>query len=483
MLFPTIEFGVFFVVILIYSWGIRKSEFAWKLFILGASYYFYGNWDVRFLGLIIFVSITNYLSSVLLYKSKDRLSRKLYLWMGICISLGVLGYFKYYNFFVDNFSLLFGLLFEKNGISPLEIVLPVGISFFTFQAISYLVDVYREEVIPDISIIGFINFLSYIAFFPQLVAGPIVRSTVFLPQFKSNYTNNIKNYNIGIFLILSGLIKKLIISTYLQTHIVDSVLNAPLNYAPVDVILAIYGFSVQIFCDFSGYSDIAIGVAFLLGFEFPENFNSPYKALNIQDFWRRWHISLSTWLRDYLYIPLGGNRKGETRTNINIVITMLLGGLWHGASISFIIWGGLHGIGILFHRIWMTYRDRIQKIVKYKNTKIGKNILKVISTIITFNFVSFAWIFFYHREFETAFSVIKSIFNISKKTEGINLYVLLYIIVGISLNYLEIPIKNLYIVVQNIFPGYLQFISNATIFLLIVQMSPDIVPPFIYFKF
>ena len=497
MLFPTIDFAIFFIIIvLVLSWLLRPYEIPWKLFLLAASYFFYGSWDARFLILIIFVTLVNYTMAIQISRSDKTSERNLYLFIALAASLGVLGFFKYYNFFREPLNFLINNVSKGYEIPFIEIILPVGISFFTFQAMSYTIDVYRKRVEVDMSPVGMLDFFVYIAFFPQLVAGPIVRARTFIPQLRDRLVKTVEDNHLAFSLILGGLFKKVVLSSYLQNHIVDKVLQTPLNHSPLEILLAIYAFSVQIYCDLSGYSDIAIGVALLMGFRFPDNFNSPYRAVSITDFWRRWHITLSSWLRDYLYIPLGGNRRGRGRTYINLMLTMLLGGLWHGASLSFVVWGGLHGIGLAVHKVWSEFKEKHN--INFSDSQFYSGISRVVSIIVTFHFVSFLWVFFYHKDFSNAIAVFEGLVNFGKTTPAIELYIILAIALGLSLHFIGDAISNVYIKIQRYFSsgfpfsyhtvtrffgGSVQVINNTIIMIIIIKMSPDIVPPFIYFQF
>ncbi len=448
----------------------------WKLFLLAASYFFYGCWDEKYLLLILFISVSTYVFSFLIVPGKKSFNRKLFLTISLLICLVNLGFFKYYDFFREPFN---NFLFAgSEGLPLLDIVLPVGISFFTFQAISYLIDVYRGEVTPESGHIGLLNYLVYIAFFPQLVAGPIVRAKVFLPQFKPGYIKAIPNMNLAVFLIMGGLFKKLILSTYLQTELVEGVMQNPLEHSSLEVLMAIYGYSVQIYCDFSGYSDIAIGTALLLGFRFPDNFNNPYRAVNIQDFWRRWHITLSTWLRDYLYIPLGGNRNGIIAMYGNLMITMLIGGLWHGASLSFVFWGGLHGLALVLNKIWQALKERF-------NLGSKKNRwTRFLAIFTTFHFVTFLWVPFYHHDIDKVKEVFNALANnLLEAPTDINLFIIIAIILGIAIHFIGDIIEDLYLSMQKFVPYMVQVPINAAILITIVKIGPKTVPPFIYFQF
>ena len=368
MLFPTFTFAAFFAVVLPVSWALRRFPQPWKLFVLGASYWFYAAWDRRFVLLLVAMTLVNAAAARMNRRFDHPVARRAAVAVGVIFDLGVLAFFKYYGFFTQSLESSFGIS------SPaLSIVLPIGISFFTFQAISYVVDVHRGDSDPA----PLLDFAVYLSFFPQLVAGPIVRPKEFLPQMR--FPRRTRRSSTGArrreladpvqlelwsdrgldrielgraaLLIGRGMFKKVVVADFLAGAIVDEAFASPGSYGAVDVLFGVYGYAVQIYADFSGYTDMAIGVALLMGFRFPQNFDRPYAAVSIQDFWRRWHMTLSRWLRDYLYIPLGGNRRGRVRTYINLLVTMGLGGLWHGAAGVFIVWGLYHGAGLAAERL------------------------------------------------------------------------------------------------------------------------------------
>ncbi len=359
---------------------------------LFSLYFYYKSSGIYFL-ILIASTLIDYSLANLIFYSKEK-SRKLFvLVVSLIVNLGLLGYFKYTNFIHELFSLGAGLPFE-----PLDIFLPVGVSFFTFQSLSYTIDIYRGTLKPVENILDYAFFVS---FFPQLVAGPIVRAADFIPQiYKPTFVSK-EMFGRGIYLICTGLFKKAIISNYISLNFVDRIFDAPTLYTGLENLFAVYGYALQIYCDFSGYSDMAIGIALLLGFEFCLNFDSPYQSKNITEFWRRWHMSLSTWLKDYLYISLGGNRKGKLRTYFNLFITMVLGGLWHGAAFRFIVWGALHGIGLAVHKFFTGWNSKI--IVK------ENFLINLLSLLVTFHFVCFCWIFFRATTMENAWEVIVQI--------------------------------------------------------------------------
>ena len=342
MLFPTVEFAIFFPIVLVISWALMTRQALWKVFILAASYVFYAAADPRFCLLLAAITIVSQLSVHFIHRSDDERTRKLIMAGGVAFDLGILAVFKYYGFFVADV----GDVLDATGLGMplplLTIALPVGVSFFSFQAVTYVVDTYRRQTEPA----SLMDAAIYLSFFPHLVAGPIVRASEFLPQLKAPRNPNRVAVGAGLTLVALGLVKKLMIADYLARELVDPVFAVPQAFAAPDALLAAYGYAAQIYCDFSGYTDMAIGLALMLGFVFPQNFNSPYRATGFRDFWRRWHMTLSRFLRDYLYIPLGGSRKGRIRTYVNLMITMTLGGLWHGASWNFVAWGAYQGTGL-----------------------------------------------------------------------------------------------------------------------------------------
>ena len=348
MIFPTIEFAAFFLVVFTLSWLLMPHQRVWKPFILAASYFFYGYADVRFTLLLAASTLLNQAGAIAVHRAAGQRLRKALLFTTVIGNLGLLGWFKYYGFLVDSVDSALRSVGLGAPLPFLRIALPVGISFFTFMAMSYVIDVYRREVRPT----SLINFAVYEAFFPHLVAGPIVRASEFVPQLQGPRNPREIPAARAFFLIMGGLFKKVVLAELLATHIVDPVFNSPDAHSAPEILFATYGYAVQIFCDFSAYSEMAIGFALLLGFRFPDNFNRPYTATSLGDYWHRWHMTLSRWLRDYLYIPLGGNRRGPKRTYVNLVVTMLLGGLWHGAAWTYVIWGGIHGTGLCVEHWW-----------------------------------------------------------------------------------------------------------------------------------
>ena len=490
IIFTVASFWVFFAILLLGYSLVYKKHFLRTIYLLLFSFFFYYKSSGLFFVLLVFATICDFTTGILIYRASNRWARKLLVTVSVLINLGVLSYFKYAYFYIDSINSLFGTHFEVVNYLSLwtnqvfnshfdisTIILPVGISFYTFQTISYTVDIYRRKLEPVRNIL---DFGFYVSFFPQLVAGPIVRAAEFIPQIYNKFGLSWQEFNHAYFLILNGLIKKMVISDYISINFVDRVFDNPLSYSGFENLMATYGYAIQIYCDFSGYTDIAIGVAILLGFRLPINFNSPYKAINITDFWRRWHISLSTWLRDYLYFPLGGNRKGKVRTYINLMLTMLIGGLWHGANIRFVIWGGIHGVSLAIHKLWVSI---------FPATKVKSALWKrFLAGFITFQVVCLAWIFFRASDLNQAVAMLSQVFNrfgFSSVLLAIgsqpNIYGLIFI--GFAIHWLPVTFKESY-------RG--QFINSSlavkvivtliAVFAILQIKSLDI-QPFIYFRF
>src|SRR5216110_59197 len=388
MLFPTLGFLLFFLIVAA-AMAVLGTRFAAKKTVLVvASYYFYAQWDWRFCLLLAGSSALSYIAGQLIDRASEQGRARPMLGIAVGLHLALLGAFKYFDFFVLSANELARSLGMQHELPFIEILLPVGISFFTFHGISYLTDVYRGDVEVCRNPL---DMALYMSFFPQLVAGPIVRAAYFLPQLARPSAEPIP-IGPALLLILSGLFKKVVIANYLATGLVDPVFAAPTSYGAPDLLLAIYAYAVQIYCDFSAYTDMSIALAALLGFRFPANFNQPYRAQRLREFWQRWHISLSTWLRDYLYKPLGGNRHGRLKTYRNLMITMLLGGIWHGAGWKFVMWGALHGGGLAVERMLEPWIGR----------RALSPVAKIVATLVVFHFVCFAWIFFRAEDFGMA---------------------------------------------------------------------------------
>src|SRR5664280_305430 len=489
MIFSTPAFWIFFLLVMAGYSMIYRKPFIRNFYLLIISFYFYYKSGGLFLFLLILVTIVDYTAGLLIHHSRKKTFKWLFIFLSLLSNLGILAYFKYTGFFIHAVNDLFGTGIRVNdflaAFSNLHlgtyfdinnIIIPVSISFFTFQSLSYTIDVYRGKLKPVTNIV---DFGFYVSFFPQLVAGPIVRASEFIPQLYTKFSLSKREFSHALFLISKGLIKKIIISDFIATSFIDRVFDAPSIYSGFENLLAIYGYGLQIYCDFSGYTDIAIGVALILGFRLPVNFNSPYKAASITDFWKRWHISLSQWLRDYLYISLGGNRKGKIRTYLNLMITMLLGGLWHGASLKYIIRGGLHGIGLVINKIW----DSI-----FKRPLRKRWIGRLIGVFITFQFVSFCWIFFRAPDLESVKIMLKQIFENFSPGSYMTVLpayggTLLLMSVGYIIHFLPEKTKESYRGLFIEIPLIAQLAVIFAVAILLFQMRTTEVMPFIYFRF
>lgn len=444
------------------------------LFVTIFSLYFYYKSSGMYFMLLIGTVVVDFYLTKLIDRYQTPWKRSALLTLSLITNLGMLGYFKYTNFLHEIFSGIAGIAYQ-----PFDIFLPVGVSFFTFQSLSYSIDVYRRHLKPVDHILDYAFFVS---FFPQLVAGPIVRAADFLPQLEQPTFVTKQMFGRGVFLICTGLFKKAVISNYISLNFVDRIFDAPTLYTGLENLFGVYGYALQIYCDFSGYSDMAIGLALLLGFHFNLNFDSPYQSKNITEFWRRWHMSLSTWLRDYLYISLGGNRKGKVRTYINLFLTMLLGGLWHGAAFRFILWGAFHGIALAFHKFINSFQ--LPAWDNFSKSAAGK----IINLLITFHFVCFCWIFFRVSSMETGWEMISQIthhFNPQIFFDFVAGYkgVLFLMATGYILHFIPSSVeKTAETYVTNLSLAGKAVILVAVI-VLVVQTKSAGIQPFIYFQF
>src|SRR5680860_1480877 len=405
MLFNSLDFAIFIpIVFLLYWFVFQKNLRIQNFLIVVASYFFYGWWDWRFLALIAFSTLVDYSVGWALANEHRHTRRIVLLWISIIVNLGFLGFFKYYNFFLDNFVSAFSFFGKEINANSLNIILPVGISFYTFQTLSYTIDVYRKKLEPTKDLVAFSAFVS---FFPQLVAGPIERATHLLPQFYRKRTFNYAKAVDGMRQILWGLFKKIVIADNCAEY-ANEIFNNSGEYSGSTLLLGALFFTFQIYGDFSGYSDIAIGTSRLFGFNLMRNFSFPYFSRDIAEFWRRWHISLSTWFRDYLYIPLGGSRGGTWMKIRNTLIVFILSGLWHGANWTFVIWGGLHALFFLPLLLGDQNRKHLNQVAE---NKILPSFRELLQMLFTFGLTSFAWIFFRADSLVDAINFIKRIFT------------------------------------------------------------------------
>ncbi len=410
MLFNSIDFAIFLPIVFLLYWLLsNKGLRIQNALIVLVSYVFYGWWDWRFLSLILFSSAVDYIVGLMLLEEKNETKRKLLLWTSIIVNLGFLGFFKYYNFFLDNFITAFSLLGTEIKSSSLNIILPVGISFYTFQTLSYSIDVYKRKLEPAKD---FIAFAAFVSFFPQLVAGPIERATHLLPQFNKRRFFDYAKAADGMRQILWGLFKKVVIADN-SAEFANHIFNNSDQYSGSTLVVGAIFFAFQIYGDFSGYSDIAIGTARLFGFDLKQNFNFPYFSRDIGEFWRRWHISLSTWFRDYLYIPLGGSRGSEWMKIRNIFIIFIVSGFWHGANWTFIAWGALNALYFLPLMLTKNNRSNLDVVAQGKLLPSINELLLMLST---FAITTIAWIFFRANSLSHAFEYISEIFSASTFT-------------------------------------------------------------------
>jgi D-alanyl-lipoteichoic acid acyltransferase DltB (MBOAT superfamily) len=463
MVFPSIEFAIFLPLVLAISWALMPHPRLWKPFILVASYVFYAAASPRYCILLAGVTLANQAGAVLVQRARDERSRRRLVAAMVAVDLGALGVFKYYGFFVDEFGTFLNGIGLGMPLPLLTIALPIGLSFIIFQAISYVVDVKRGLLEPAQTL----DFAIYLSFFPHIVAGPIVRAREFLPQLRTPRDPRDVAVGAGVVLIMLGLVKKVALADYLAREVVDPVFGVPQAYAAPDVALAAYAYAAQIYCDFSGYTDIAIGVALLTGFVFPQNFRAPYRATSFRDFWRRWHITLSRFLRDFLYIPLGGNRDGEWRTARNIMITMTLGGFWHGAAWGFVLWGAVHGTALVIER---RIAGRIPAPAWLR-------------WAIVFHVVVFAFVLFRSESLGLAGDFFAQLAQPGAATLWTPVAVLAVVaVIGFQL-LPERPLERLRVRVADFSPGALAASLAAAIAIVGATVPSEGVPPFIYFQF
>lgn len=483
LLLFTIAFGIFTL------FNFSKKKLARNAFLFVFSLFFYYKTSGLYFFILLFSTAIDFYLGLAIAKTSKRSWKKVFLSLSLLSNFGLLVFFKYAYYIVDIINYWFGLnwhvinfmhLFSNeifaSNFAINSIFLPVGISFYTFQTLSYSIDVYRGNIPASKSLLDFGFFVS---FFPQLVAGPIVRAKDFLPQIQQEYQLSRTQFGKAIYLIIIGLIKKVVISDYISVNFVDRVFEAPELYSGFSNLMAVYGYALQIYADFSGYSDIAIGLAALLGFSLPINFNSPYKALSITDFWRRWHISLSSWLRDYLYISLGGNRKGNFRTYLHLMITMLLGGLWHGAATKFIWWGGFHGLALIIHKLYTQ---------KFKWSQNPKGFYKLYAQVLTFHFVCFCWVYFRSANMD----IVKAMGNqIIYQFEGFQIFevfraywkVFALMIFGFITHFIPTTWKQKAQITFNSWPNLAKVMFLFLVVILCFQSVSSENQPFIYFQF
>lgn len=470
MLFSSGTFWALFLVFMPVYGMLRRRFWQMAVFVVAFSFFFYYKSSGIFVCLLGATSAADWLlSKAIARPGASRRVRRLCVAASLLTSLGILAYFKYANFFLWNINAMVGSNFQ-----PLDLVLPVGISFYTFQSVSYIIDVYKGRVAPTATWLEYAFFLS---FFPALVAGPIVRADYFLPQIRENRHATRSEVYTGLWLIILGVVKKAIIADYIAQYN-DLIFQTPGGYSGFETLMGIIGYTMQIYCDFSGYSDMAIGIALIMGFKLAKNFDFPYKARNLTDFWRRWHISLSTWLRDYIYIPLGGNRKGTARTYLNNFATMLIGGLWHGAAWKFVFWGAMHGAGLAVHKASKPVLGRIGDSWP----------VRAASWLVTMTFVALLWVFFRADSWADSWTVVSSVFRdfsaayIPAFAAARSLWLILMLVIVVS----HCLPTRFWESAQAWFvrsPWIVKLLIFIVVVQLVIELRTESVSPFIYFQF
>jgi D-alanyl-lipoteichoic acid acyltransferase DltB (MBOAT superfamily) len=464
VLFPTVEFAIYFPVVLALSWALMPHLQWWKIFVVAASYLFYGSANWKFCFLLGGITLGNHLFARLIAATDDARRRKQLVATAVALNLGTLGVFKYYAFFVEDVDRVLDSTGLGMPLPLLTVALPIGISFFTFQAITYVVDTYRGQVDP----VPLLDVAVYLSFFSHLVAGPIVRASEFLPQIDRPRDPNNVAVGAGLFLIAVGLIKKVAIADYLAREVVDPVFAVPETFSAPDVIFGAYAYAGQIYCDFSGYTDMAIGLALLMGIVFPQNFNRPYRSRSFGEFWRRWHMTLSRFLRDYLYIPLGGNRGSRLFTARNLMLTMLLGGLWHGAAWGFVLWGGIHGTALVVEH-------------QFRGRELG--LPGWLKWFVTFHIVVLAWIVFRAPDLDVAGELLSQLGEWDSATV-VTWTTALVVAATIGLQLLpERETGELRLRVEALHPAAMGAALAVVVALVAATVPTQGVPPFIYFAF
>ncbi len=483
MLFPTFSFAFFFLLVFIGFWYVFRRDLERRIFLVAASYVFYAFWDWRFCVLLLFSTAANYGFGFLVGTNRDHILRKTFLVLAIVFNLLLLGFFKYYNFFAESANSLIRLSMAGGGAShgpgflfpALAVIMPIGISFYTFKTLSYVFDVYlcRLPVVRS-----FIDVALYVSFFPQIASGPIVHAADFFPQLPlvmetgADINSKPIEFDRAAALIMKGLLKKMVFANFLSTLFVDPVFANPSQFNTVEVMLAAFGYSVVIYTDFSGYSDMAIGIALLLGFKTPANFNRPYISHSVTEFWKRWHITFSLWLRDYLYFSMGGSRFGKFRNLAALFFTMMLGGLWHGAALTFLVWGAMQGVALAVERAF-----------NYGNKRSANTLIAIAQILGTFLFTTISWIVFRAPSFSSIQNYLGALGNFSVPVTMLSPLVILLLVFGLCMNLIPRNFRSFSFSMYGLIPLPLKgiLIASFLVFLSVVSMSG--VAPFIYFQF
>lgn len=473
LLFNTGLFLMLFVCFMAVYEALRSRQTVKMIITILFSLYFYYKSSAECCFILFGVCVSDYLLGRWLYATEKDWIRRSIVGINLAVNIGMLVYFKYFNLLVKSWA-----DFTNGGFDTLDIILPAGISFFTFRSISYIVDIYRRDIEAERN---FLNYTFYLTFFPPLLAGPVVRAKDMLPQIKANSQASPEMVGEGLFLIMTGLIKKVIVADYISGNFVNRIFDNPALYSGFENVMGCIGFTIQLYCDFSGYSDMAIGIALLMGYRFKENFRAPFKAQNPTEFWHRWHISLSTWLRDYLYIPMGGSRKGKYRTYLNNILTMVIGGLWHGASWMYVLWGAYHGALLVCHKA-------IRKVYRAPEWLRDTLVLKIVNTVVTFTLVVIGFAIFRADSLSTLETMGTQIFNdfhASVAPQFIESYILIVLAIGAALVMHYTPRKwttgltEAYISVPVVFQG----LALALVIFFVIQASSSDLVPFIYLQY
>ncbi len=477
MAFPTIGFAYFFALTATVTWLLRERRTLQKLWLLAASYLFYAGWDLRLLLLLSGVSLLDWLIAERMLGAVSQRTKRLLLQAGIAANVGLLCVFKLYDFLRDSTESLAHMLGLQAHLPMLEILLPVGLSFYAFQGIAYLVDCYRGTVYRARSLL---DFLLFMAFFPQLLAGPICRSHELLPQLAGPGPREVPELSRAVALILTGLFKKIVLASTLATRLVDDAFLAPSHYSSLQLLLAVYAYTVQVYLDFSGYTDMARGLALLLGFEIPENFAYPYAATNLGEYWRRWHITFSTWLRDYIYFPLGGSRRSYTRVYFNLLVTFLVCGIWHGSHWTFVLWGLAHGVGLAAYKASLDLRRHRGLDPKRQRPTRAWLVLGWASTL---SFCAFARIPFKSADLQTAGEFMRGLGSAPFSVHGTDPVVVLVTLLGLAMSFWGKPVFDWVVRAHAGMPAYARPLAWVGAGVLMLALKTHDVAPYIYFGF
>ncbi len=474
LLFNTGLFLVLFAAFLLIYTAMRRFRTAKMLFVILFSLYFYYKSSAEYCFILLGVCVADFVLGLLMDRTTSKAGKRCIVGLNILINIGMLVYFKYFNLLFETIANFSGQKFDA-----LDIILPAGISFFTFRSISYIVDIYRGDIK---ACRDFLAYTFYLTFFPPLLAGPVVRAKDMLPQVQANPVASRTMVSEGLFLIMCGLVKKVIVADFISQNFVDRIFDNPSLYSGFENMMGIYGFVIQLYCDFSGYSDMAIGIALLLGYRFLDNFDSPFKSQSPTEFWHRWHISLSSWLRDYVYIPMGGNRKGRPRQHVNLMTTMLVGGLWHGASWMYVIWGGIQGLFLVGHKSAKAVLPELSEEKKSQRWRVALNIF------LTFNLIALSFVFFRARSMETVKDMATQIFtsfHLSVAPQFIEGYlmIVLAMVFGYLMHFAPARWTRRLKARYHLLPLLVQALILAIVILIIIQVRSSDIVPFIYLQY